>query len=433
MKGLLFTYAMTYGGAVLSLFYPYWGLLIYVCFAILRPAALWHWSVPRSNYSEVIAIAMLVGWALQGFGSWRFGPARGIALSLVAFWAWAAVRAFSAPEQEVAWGLVRGLFNTFLPVVVGLTLIDSVRRLLQLAWVIVLSQGYLAFELNLIYLAGAFDPREFGFAGLDNNGVAITMVTCIGMAFFLMLHAEKWWQKGLAAMCCLPMVHMVLFSMSRGGVLSMLATGGIIFLFIPKKPKHYLAFALAGLLVARLMGPQVIDRFMTTFAEGKERDESAQSRLVYWLATLDGIKDHPVLGVGPGQWKFVCPQYGIRQGRAVHSTWLEVGVEYGLVGLGCLSLFFGLCLARLWRLARGSRPVGDPRLKHLAQMVVVALIGFILSAQFVTMYGVDLPYYVALLGAGVLRVASADPSGVEEPAEAESERGWPEPAVSAAV
>ena len=37
MKGLLFTYALTYGGAVVSLFNPFYGLLIYVCFAIMRP------------------------------------------------------------------------------------------------------------------------------------------------------------------------------------------------------------------------------------------------------------------------------------------------------------------------------------------------------------------------------------------------------------
>ena len=48
MKGLLFTYLLTYGGAVVSLFRPFHGLLIYICFAIIKPEALWYWSVPRA-------------------------------------------------------------------------------------------------------------------------------------------------------------------------------------------------------------------------------------------------------------------------------------------------------------------------------------------------------------------------------------------------
>ena len=40
MKGLIFTYLLTYGGAAVSLFRPFTGLLIYVCFAIIKPDAL---------------------------------------------------------------------------------------------------------------------------------------------------------------------------------------------------------------------------------------------------------------------------------------------------------------------------------------------------------------------------------------------------------
>ena len=66
MKGLIFTYLLTYGGAAASLFNPFIGLLVYVAFAILRPESLWHWSVPEGNYSRIVAIALLIGWARRG-------------------------------------------------------------------------------------------------------------------------------------------------------------------------------------------------------------------------------------------------------------------------------------------------------------------------------------------------------------------------------
>ena len=62
MKGLLFTYLMTYGGAMVALFNPFVGLLIYASFSILRPPSLWPWAVPPASYSQVVAMGMLAGW-----------------------------------------------------------------------------------------------------------------------------------------------------------------------------------------------------------------------------------------------------------------------------------------------------------------------------------------------------------------------------------
>src|SRR5688572_14583917 len=152
MKGLIFTYALTYGGAALSLFNPFYGLLAYVTFAILRPEHLWPWSVSVGNYSRVVAIAMLVGWGLHGFGNWNFGAARPFAWTLLGYWGWIIVSAVGADNQAVAWNYVEMHSKILLPVLVGLTLIDSVAQARQLAWVLVLCLGFLAWEANLDYL-----------------------------------------------------------------------------------------------------------------------------------------------------------------------------------------------------------------------------------------------------------------------------------------
>ena len=97
MKGLLFTYVLTYGGAVVSLIDPYPGLLIYICFAVIRPQSLWHWAVPEGNYSRIVAIALLAGWTLRGFGRWRFGRATPVVMALIGYWGWVALSAARAP------------------------------------------------------------------------------------------------------------------------------------------------------------------------------------------------------------------------------------------------------------------------------------------------------------------------------------------------
>jgi putative inorganic carbon (HCO3(-)) transporter len=421
VKGLLFTYLLTYGGAAASLFDPFVGLLIYVGFSILKPESLWHWSVPAGNYSRIVAIALLIGWALRGFGRWEFGRAAGVVGALIGFWAWLAVASFSAPNQEVAWARVEALSKIVLPCVVGITLIDSVRQLKQLAWAIVLCQGYLALEFNRDYYSGWFNLQNWTFATLDNNGIAITMVTAVGLAFFLGLHTQGRWRKALALGLAALMAHVVLFSMSRGGMLALGCTGAVGFLLLPKQPKHYGIFLLGVLLVLRLAGPQVRERFSTTFAEQQERDASADSRVELWKACWRATLERPLTGLGPGHWPLSAHLYGFTPGKAAHTTWLLAGAELGLPGMAALLLFYILTIARLWPLTSGRRPVPDPWLRHLARAVIASLVGFMVSAQFVAIEGLDLPYFTALIGAGVLKltpagVPAAEPSPAGGPA-----------------
>jgi probable O-glycosylation ligase (exosortase A-associated) len=405
MKGLLFTYLMTYGGALVALFNPFYGLLIYVCLGIIKPEAMWYWSVPEGNYSRIVALGLLVGWAVGGFGRWRFGRARGVVLAFLAFWVWSGLAAARAPQQDLAWAFVEELTKVVLPFLVGITTIDSVRKLKLLAWVIVLSHGYVAFELNLSYLQGFNRVTELGASGMDNNCVAVAMDTCVGLAFFLGLHADGWWRKALALGAALLMAHVVLLAFSRGGMLGLLVTGLVTFVLIRKRPAHYALATIALLVVLRLAGPQVRDRFMTSFREEGERDSSAEGRLELWSNCLDIMAKNPVLGIGPRHFRLVAPQYGWPQGKEAHTLWLQAGAELGVPALLFLVLFYALCVTRLRPFLRGPGDVPDPWLQYLACMVVASLLGFGVSAQFVSMVGLEVPYYVTLIGAGVLKVA----------------------------
>ena len=135
------------------MFNPFIGLLIYICFAIMRPDALWHWSVPAGgNYSRIIAIALLVGWAVNGFGNAGFGRARGIVFCLIGFWSWMLLSYVVTP---VDWNYVESIAKIVLPVVVGVTLVDSIAKVRMVAWVILLSQGYLAARSGTATIFGA--------------------------------------------------------------------------------------------------------------------------------------------------------------------------------------------------------------------------------------------------------------------------------------
>ena len=179
-----------------------------------------------------------------------------------------------------------------------------------------------------------------------------------------------WWRRGAAYAGAALMVHGVLIHNSRGAMLGTLIVGVMIFLLLPKQPRHFLAFLLAVLLAVRMAGPQVQQRFETIFASHDERDGSAQSRLDLWADMADAMGRHPLFGLGPDHWPLVAASYGWPGQKEGHGMWLQLGAELGLPGMACILLFYGLAAARLWPWARrrggtswtrGYRPGADGR------------------------------------------------------------------------
>ncbi|MBI1904246.1 MAG: O-antigen ligase family protein [Planctomycetes bacterium] len=422
MKGLIFTYAVTYGGAVVSLLNPFYGLLAYVCFAIICPESLWYWAVPQGgHYSRIVAIGFLAGWALHGFGNWRLGRAGGVTLAYFAFWAWAALSALLvATDQQRAFQFLEMQAKTLLPFVAGITLIDSAGKLKVLAWTILLSQGFVAYEMNLAYWSGFNRVQEIGFGGMDNNCVAIAMVAGAGLAFFMGLHEKVFWRKWLAFVCAGLMAHTIMIAFSRGGMLALLLSGVISLLLIDKaKPKHYAYLLLAVFVALYMAGSEVRERFWSAFADPEVRDASAQERADMWGQCWILMQESPLLGVGPDNWVvYANERFGWGSHKEAHSLWLQTGAELGFPGLAFLVAFYGLACIRLWPIAKRRVASASEWDVTVARMTIAGLGGFAIAAQFVSLEGLELPYYITLVGAGTLKLSASrtaeSPARVDE-------------------
>ncbi len=408
MKGLLFTYGMTAAGALLGLFCPFFGFLTYVSFAILKPDAMWPWSVPPARYSLAIAGCMLIGWACTRQATFKLGRSIVPVTLISVFVGWSFIGAFYPYHQDLAWEFVERIVKIVIPMIIGLTLITSVKELKQLAWTILTAQGYMAFEMNSYYFSGYNLLRWEGFGGMDNNSAAIALVTGIGLAFFLGVHSEKLWHKGVAFFFAALMANAILFSFSRGGMLGMIVAGMGAFIVIPKRPRTYAILGIAVIAAAVMAGPEVRERFMTTFVKkkGGEREASAQSRVDLWSDCIDVMKKNPVMGCGPNQWPMIASTYGWPHGKEAHSLWMQTGAELGLVGLGLYLGFYLTAIALIWQLTWKRTHISDPWFKHIARMSFTGLCGFVVSAQFVSLESLEIPYYTALLGLGVLKLNS---------------------------
>src|SRR5262245_10897344 len=125
MIGLLLTYAVAAIGSLGALRSPGFGLAVYIGFSVLRPEALWGWAGNMNYMSRLVGIAVLISWALRGFGSWKLGPGRSTLVALLFFLFWSIISTFQAIDSNVATAFILEFLKTLLPVLVGLTMLES--------------------------------------------------------------------------------------------------------------------------------------------------------------------------------------------------------------------------------------------------------------------------------------------------------------------
>ena len=418
MKGLLFTYFLTYGGCVVALFRPFVGLCIYYCFTVLRPQTLWFFALPQDgNYSKHVALATLIGWSISGFP--RGGSLKRVMPILLTFGGLALIfrmTTWTAINPFVAEPVASAMAKIFLMFFVGVSLLDSPRRLKVLLWVFILSQGYLTYDLNVSYFLSGVNVilMNDGFGSLNNNTFALSLLPGIGIALMTSIFETRPLLRGLALFSALSSVHVVLLSESRGAYLGILAMGAIAAYSVPKTFKTLFLFSLVVLLVALLAGESVRQEFSTIFAD--ELDDSASYRYDTWSASFRAMLDHPFLGVGPQNFLVVSDQYGLDKNRAAHNLYLQTGADTGVTGLFLLVTFYLLLLRRLakimsWKVGETSQI--DPTIAGVAAGVFSGLIGYLTHSFFSAGVAIETPYLAALLGTAAIRLAYANTRQLE--------------------
>ncbi len=88
--------------------------------------------------------------------------------------------------------------------------------------------------------------------------------------------------------------------------------------------------------------------------EWNEGVNSMMTRVLLWQASVRMINDSPVVGVGPGQWNAVKNDYGFPRTIMIdaHNGFLQIGGEFGILGLILYGALLGIILIRWLRLRR---------------------------------------------------------------------------------
>lgn len=172
-------------------------------------------------------------------------------------------------------------------------------------------------------------------------------------------------------LCAIALLSLALFmSLSRGGLMSLLAVLPLIFWFNRGSPAFRQR---AGLLLVVLAAAYVTVKFMPIGSsktietlllapgEQTESDGSIQARLLMWKATWEIVEQNNILiGTGLGTYKnyyatYRDPRETMSSGNLAHNDYLQALQEGGLIQLGFLLVLAIVTPVLLLRMRRHSQ------------------------------------------------------------------------------
>jgi O-antigen ligase len=256
-----------------------------------------------------------------------------------------------------------------------------------------------AFDTSGDTVNGVYQKRLAGPLG-DQNYYAQFMLMLVPIGFFRFWSERRVFLRIVALAFTILCAAGVLLTFSRGGAVGFVLMLGIVTLMGYIKPYQIVLLLLALLLMLTAL-PQFATRLNTLDKLSgvanqdtggiTEADSSIQSRLSEMLTAGLVFIDHPVVGVGPGTFKYYYPEYSLLVGlrsfhttaRAAHDLYLAMAAETGALGLACFLASIFVTMRQLSRL-RKQCIKSHPEFANMATGYLLALISYLATGLFLS-------------------------------------------------
>lgn len=383
----------------------YRALLAFTFVLFVRPQDLLPFLEPL-HLAEVTGmfgiLALVVGRLSRG------GVVTRVTLELGSVLALAAVMLATAPFSIWPGGSVSVVTELFSKVIVVFVLmlntLTTRERFERFVNVVVLSCSYVAVRAVLDYAMGlnlVEDGRVQGAGGLfgNPNDMALNMVAFLPFAIILALGRGRPLLRAALMVGAPAIVAAIIFSKSRGGTLGLVAMLAVLLYQIRRVRPSVAAVVVAVTLVTIPMLPSSFTQRMSSiFHPEEDPTGSREARKRLLTDAYKAYLNHPVSGVGAGQFHNYNPGDREEVWREAHNAWLQVASELGTAGLIVFAVIVGSGFAaarqavRALRRARGryrrrlresaQLTAGWKPLELYAAAVVASLTGWFVASMF---------------------------------------------------
>lgn len=387
--------AIILAGIPIAIFRPFFGVLYWCWISYMNPHRL-TWGIAY-NFPAAMAIGAgtLVGLL---FTKDRVKvPWERETVLLIALYVLFIVTTSFAFYPADAWDRFQQVSKILVMTAATMVLITSRDRFRMFLLVIALSVGFFGVKGGIFSLRGGGTDRIYGPPGSfleDNNDLALATVMVLPILFYLARDEVRGWRRwGLRAAGALSAIS-VIFTYSRGGFVGLAAVSGWALLKSKRKALAMIVFVVVAVGGFSLMPGQWLDRMMTI---GDMDDESSLGRINAWWFAFNLASDR-ILG---GGFNTFSPDLFLRYApdptdfHSAHSIYFEMLGEQGFVGLG---LFLAILVSSILSLQGLRRRYGRwPELQWVASyadMLQIALIGYMASGAFLGRANFDLYYHL---------------------------------------
>lgn len=243
------------------------------------------------------------------------------------------------------------------------------------------------------------DYRMGGPVG-DPNFYAQMMLVLVPIALERVWHEKTLLLRALALWALAACAFAVFLTYSRGGFLAMLVTVFLMLLISRRgQIRYFLLIAAVALLLINVLPARFTQRLDTLSelfpsADKKSalvaKDYSFRGRTSEMLVALQMFSNHPILGVGLGNYGILYQSYSQRLGldfrseqRQAHSLYLEVASETGLLGIFSFGLLLAAMLRSLWVSRLRLERHGLFSLSNMMTAFMLGYIGYLTAALFI--------------------------------------------------
>ncbi len=236
------------------------------------------------------------------------------------------------------------------------------------------------------------------------NDLALAIIISLPLCLALMFLSESRLRKVAWALAILVMTYVVLLTGSRGGFITLIVIAAVLlFEFAIRGHRRYLLVltALAAVVLWRSSSGMLLARLEGTF-DTKENVASAygsaqQREQLFWRS-VEVTKEHPLFGVGPGNFQVISGDWHV-----THNSFTQMSSEGGVPALifYLLILWTGFKnLRKTKQLTRGRRELG-----MLASALYASLAGFVVGSLFGSVAYQMFPYFLVAYTTALFSIA----------------------------
>jgi O-antigen ligase len=259
----------------------------------------------------------------------------------------------------------------------------------RLVWVLSISSTVAALiALEHFFFAPGYVYRANLRYG-DPNEVAFILATTLPLTFWLL--RERWLLRPLVAGMIIVMSLAILFTYSRSALVALGA--GIVWLMVIDRRRIPLLAAagvvtvLAGFTFVQ-SSPSNLFRVQEGLrAKEKIAEYNVETRLGAWEAAINLAIEHPIVGIGPGNFTYHYGRItdtppGAEPLGVVHNAYLDIAAELGLGGLMLFVAYLVLSFGRLTTAHREGSGLPGYASALQVSLVIAATGALTLSEQY---------------------------------------------------